>query len=81
MCVYFSPNVPTQCSEDDAEDVKEKERSNFCDWFKPSEQAFDAAAHGAAESAKSQLDALFGDGDDVDKPDGDNLSEAEKLFR
>jgi hypothetical protein len=35
MCEFFDPNVPKQCKEDDAEEVFEKERLNFCDWFKP----------------------------------------------
>ena len=30
MCVYFDPAVPKQCREDDAEEVQEKERANFC---------------------------------------------------
>jgi len=31
MCVYFDRNVPKQCTEDDAEEVIEKEKVNFCE--------------------------------------------------
>ena len=61
MCVFFDPTVPRQCREDGAEDVTEKERPNFCDWFKPSETAFDPARREQAEAAEQQLAALFGD--------------------
>ena len=61
MCVHFARNVPRQCREDGAEDVTEKERSNFCDWFKPSENAFDPARRQSADAAQDALAALFGD--------------------
>lgn len=61
MCVNFDPNVTRQCREDGAEDVTEKERVNFCDWYEPSETAFDPARKSQADEARSALDALFGD--------------------
>lgn len=61
MCVNFDPHVPRQCREDGAEDVKEKERPNFCDWFKPSATAFDADRKGEEDAARAALDALFDD--------------------
>jgi hypothetical protein len=41
--------------------VTEKERTNFCDWFKPSETAFDPARKAEADAAQDALAALFGD--------------------
>ena len=61
MCVHFDRNVPRQCREDGAEDVTEKERSNFCDWFKPSDTAFDPSRKAEADAAQDALAALFGD--------------------
>lgn len=63
MCVHFDATVPRQCREDGAEDVTEKERANFCDWFAPSDAAFDPARKSQAEAAKNALSALFGDPD------------------
>lgn len=84
MCVYFDPAVPKQCREDDAEEVTEKERVNFCEWFKPAADAFDPVRARKAAKAQSALAALFG-GDDqsVDGPldDDDPLKQAEDLFR
>ena len=61
MCQYFDAGVTRQCREDGAEDVTEKERPNFCDWFVPSENAFDPNRKADAAAAKSALDALFDD--------------------
>jgi hypothetical protein len=61
MCVHFDRYVPRQCREDGAEDVTEKERTNFCDWFKPSESAFDPNRKAEADAAQDALAALFGD--------------------
>ena len=41
--------------------MTEKERTNFCDWFKPSEKAFDPARKAEADAAQDALAALFGD--------------------
>ena len=60
MCVDFDPDVPAQCREDDAEEVFDKEKSNFCDWFKPSPDAFDAKSKRADDTSRTAAEALFG---------------------
>jgi hypothetical protein len=80
MCRNFDATVPAQCLEEDAEDVTEKERQNFCDWFVPSEDAFNPAKKEQADRARQSLDSLFGDDELVsDAPDAP-LSDADKLF-
>lgn len=64
MCFFFDADVPGQCREDDADDVFEKERVNFCDYFKPSETAFDPQLKAEEDDAKQALAALFGDESD-----------------
>ncbi|MEM7431839.1 MAG: hypothetical protein AAF351_07855 [Pseudomonadota bacterium] len=59
MCVNFDRAVPRQCREDGAEDVKEKERVNFCDWYKPSDAAFDQVEKAGADQALLDAEALF----------------------
>ncbi len=61
MCVFYDKNVPKQCREDDAEEVIEKERLNFCEWFKPSDSAFDADRKNEEDEARAALEDLFGD--------------------
>jgi len=59
MCVYYAPAKPKGCREDDAIEVRDKKAANFCDYFKPSERAFDSADQQAEHKARSQLDDLF----------------------
>ncbi len=80
MCRYFDVAVPTQCREDGAEEVTYKERQNFCDWFVPSEDAFDPAGKVQADKAREVLDVLFGDADASGDATDAALSDAEKLF-
>ncbi len=65
MCTHFDKHVPRQCREDGAEDVTEKERPNYCDWFVPGSAAFDTQRKSEADAARSALDALFGDPDET----------------
>jgi len=81
MCLFFDPAVPKQCREDDAEEVTEKERLNFCEWFKPSAKAFDAERAANAKQSRTDLAALFDEGE-VAKPASDALTgAAEDLFK
>ena len=81
MCVFFAPYVPKQCREDDAEEVRDKESANFCDWFEPAVGAFDSQRAAAAHRAGSELAALFGDGDDTGASSDDLTRAAEDLFK
>ena len=44
-------------NEDHAEDVVDKDKANFCDWFKPSPNAFDATGKQAHDKASSSAEA------------------------
>ncbi|HEX5789039.1 MAG TPA: hypothetical protein VFY03_12720 [Woeseiaceae bacterium] len=66
MCSHFDKRVARQCREDGAEDVKEKEKANFCDWFKPSQGAFDPGRKSEADKAREALEALFSRPKDAD---------------
>lgn len=80
MCEFYDPRVPKQCREDDAEEVVEKERLNFCEWFKPGYEAFDASRAQQEAKTKDALAALFDPGDTSEPHQDDQSSEAEKLF-
>ena len=88
MCHMYDPREPNQCAEEDALEVNEKERANFCDYFKPSASAFSPEFLEAEGKAKSELAQLFGDDDSAgdNAPDGasesdEALSRAEDLFK
>jgi hypothetical protein len=81
MCVHFDKRVPKQCLEDDAEEVFEKERANFCDWFSPANNAFDSRRAQQSQRAQSALSALFGEGDAAESAADDALKRAQELFK
>lgn len=81
MCESFAAHVPKQCTEDDAEEVSEKERPNFCDWFKPVKVDFNAQRANAAIKAQDGLAALFGEGEEPQAENDELQSDAEDLFR
>ena len=68
LCEWYDITVAKHCREPIAEEVKDKERANFCDYFKPRPDAYSNAGTAAAEKAKAQLDALFGGGSQTAAP-------------
>ncbi len=60
LCRFYDPRITSQCREERAEEVRDKEHANFCDWFKPRPNAHRSPSEGKTQAAKSKLDALFG---------------------
>jgi len=63
LCEFFDPRVTSQCREERAEEVHDKEHANFCEWFRPRPNAHRPPDEGKTRDAKSKLDALFGGSD------------------
>jgi len=61
QCVHFDARVAGQCREERAEDVSDKTRANFCDYYAPSDAAYEGADEDAEARARAELAALFGD--------------------
>ena len=57
-CIYYDASVNNACRETQADRVVDKERSNFCDYFKPSKGA-GANPNASRDAMKSAADALF----------------------
>jgi hypothetical protein len=60
MCEFYDVSVAKSCRETVAEEVKDKQHANFCDYFRSSEGAYRPGDRSAADKAKAELDALFG---------------------
>ena len=80
MCRSFDRAAVDQCTEVDAERVKEKDQLNFCDWFVATEGAFDVTQKREHDAAAAALDALFGDAVAASPDDDPVQSAAEALF-
>ncbi|MFT6898641.1 MAG: hypothetical protein ACJA13_003065 [Paraglaciecola sp.] len=61
MCVYYDSASRISCLEEHAEYIADRERANFCDYFSPSNAAFNASARQKQQQAKARLAALFDD--------------------
>ncbi len=76
LCSFYNPRVSQACDEPIADPVVDKERANFCHYFKPAANAYNPNERQSEQTAKAQLDALFGLAD----PGGDRLdSEAAEM--
>ncbi len=62
LCQFHEVTVAKQCREPIAEEVKDKERANFCDYFQPRPGAWTDKGVTEGERAKAALAALFGGG-------------------
>jgi hypothetical protein len=59
LCEFYSVSKAKHCREPIAEEVSDKQRANFCDYFKPKEDAYSNKGQSDGEKAKAQLDAMF----------------------
>jgi hypothetical protein len=60
LCLYYDTAVSRACREPVAEEVKDKERSNFCGYFQARPGAYRPVNDASARDAQAQLNALFG---------------------
>ena len=60
MCEFYDTSVAKHCRETVAEEVKDKIRANFCDYFRPTPAAYRPQETSAADRARAQLEAMFG---------------------
>jgi hypothetical protein len=64
-CRQYLPGIRADCREAKAENVADKERGNFCDWFSldakyRAQTAEEGKAKDAAAEARTAFDKLFG---------------------
>ncbi len=78
LCRHYDPRKAKQCRELAADEVKNKTRANFCEWFQPKAAAF-AASMDSSGPARDTLDSLFS-GNAAPQPESDALSDLDKLF-
>ncbi len=58
-CRFYDPGAYNSCREPQAERVVDKDRSNFCDWFRFRDAATGNGTGGGKGSAEDRLKALF----------------------
>lgn len=56
-CFFFDPGSNNQCRENQADRVVDKERANFCDYFRP--KAGSGSSDASKDALKAAAEALF----------------------
>jgi hypothetical protein len=62
LCRFYDVLVAKHCREPIAEEVRDKQRANYCDYFSPQSGAYSRAGLDAAADAKTALESLFSSG-------------------
>jgi hypothetical protein len=84
MCEFFDPAAAGQCREPMAETVLDKQRANFCDWFRIGAGAVATSRESSGRDARRQLESLFGissDAGDEPSPEDAARKRLDDLFR
>ncbi|HNQ03050.1 MAG TPA: hypothetical protein PKH69_00410 [Thiobacillaceae bacterium] len=76
LCRHHDPGKAKQCREPMAEEVQDKTRANFCEWFQA--QARQTTTF-ARENSQDAAQRLFGTADGKSPP-GDGKSALDRLF-
>lgn len=90
MCVDYDTAVAKSCREPIAEEVQDKERANFCDYFKPRPDAYKPRDSAEVARSRAGLDSLFAGSQPDGKPGsattpsagaGEASSKLDELFK
>jgi hypothetical protein len=57
-CNFYDPSKNNQCSEPQAEWVRDKEAANYCDYYRPN-PILSAKSSSPTSAAKKKFDSLF----------------------
>ncbi|MDE2345188.1 MAG: hypothetical protein KGL13_01845 [Gammaproteobacteria bacterium] len=59
QCCFYDTHKAESCTEQRADPPKDKQRANFCEYFQPRANAWQAEDNSAADKAKDELQKLF----------------------
>lgn len=81
FCVDYDTSKAKHCREPIAEEVRDKEHANFCDYYKPRANAWQPPDQKERDQSRSGLESLFGAKAPA-PPSGDAArTAADSLFR
>lgn len=80
-CLFYDTQVAKHCRETIAEEVQDKVRANFCDYFQLRPNAYRPPDEREAVAARSQLESLFGGKSLDDEAAPDRPKSAEQQAR
>jgi len=84
MCRHHDTRYIGDCAHEQADKVLDKEKANYCTYFSPRPDAHSPKQNEAADHAKAELAALFGDtgeSEGASADDAESLSAGERARR
>jgi hypothetical protein len=80
LCRSWNPRYTSKCSNDHAEPPLDRERANFCQYFRPAAGVNRGTGAPAGETTVTDLEALFGANHEqpVNPADNRNMTESER---
>ena len=72
MCEFYDTSVAKSCREPVAEEVSDKERANFCDYFRARPGVSPVGGKSEADAARAQLENMFGVADSTASQAGED---------
>jgi hypothetical protein len=76
LCRFYNPRMLDRCDHEMAEPAREVDVANFCHYFRPRTDAYNAGEGARAKAAREQLKALFGE-DEAGEADSEEVLSAE----
>ena len=70
-CKNYNPALSDSCNEDRADFILDKDKANFCDYFRVNPRAHQKKESAQAKSARTKLAELFGE----ELPNGSDVEE------
>jgi hypothetical protein len=61
LCRHYAPTLIGLCRHDYADPPRDKDRANFCDYFKPQANAYQKPVQSKSDLSRSALSELFGE--------------------
>ncbi len=79
-CKNYAAQLSDGCMEDRADFVLDKDKANFCDFFKVNPKAYNKKDDAAAKAAKANLAKLFGEDSEPAEESETATSEADQAL-
>ena len=80
QCQHYNPRLRADCDEPRAESHSEREKANFCDWFKLRREFVEPGEKAPSADHQTELDTLFGTDAGVSQTPSDSRTQLDDLF-
>ena len=80
QCQHYNPRLRVDCDEPRAESHSEREKANFCDWFKLRREFVEPGEKAPSVDHKAELNTLFGTSAGVAETSSDSRTQLGDLF-